>query len=160
MMEELPPNNVPLESVIAPPNSPAQVQATPSLFRPLFGSISASPAGWLDQLVPFTPKSNVSKLGNENSQQYVPQMATPRPEMSPMVLCHIVPQKTPKRTPKRSSLAKKDQEIESNSDAQEQDGIVPSMDLGAKVMTSASSPSPSSDKVECPPKKRCKRYLV
>ena len=157
MMEELPPNNVPLESVIAPPNSPAQVQATPSLFRPLFGSISASPAGWLDQLVPFTPKSNVSKLGSENSQQYVPQIATPHPEFSPWRPCHIVPQKTPERNGK----AKKDQEIGSNSDTLDQDGVVPFMDLGTKATTLASSSSsPSSEKVEHPPKKRCKRYLV
>ena len=145
-MEELPPNHPSLESVIAPPNSPAQIQATPSLFRPLFSSTLGSPANWLDQLVPFTPKSNVSKLGNENTQQYVPQIVTPRQDKSPWMPSHIVPQKTPKR----NSTTKQDLEIESNSDYRYQDGVVPSIELETKctALDSTFTSSPTLENME------------
>ena len=136
-----------------PPNSPGQIPATPSLFRPVLCNTpgSASAGGCLDQLVPFTPISSVPKLGIGNRQRYVPQIATPRPGLSPWLSCHIVPQ----RTPVKEETKKSGQETKSNF---EEDGVVPNLETAITETTVASSKS-SSDKVERP-KKRCKRYLV
>lgn len=138
----------------APPNSPGQIPVTPSLFRPVLcntpGSVSAG--GRLDQLVPYTPISSVSKLGIENRQRYVPQIATPRPGLSPWLSCHIVPQ----RTPVKEETKKSGQETKSNI---EEDGVVPNLETATTETSVASSKSSSEEKVELP-KKRCKRYLV
>ena len=138
----------------APPNSPGQIPVTPSLFRSVLcntpGSVSAG--GRLDQLVPYTPISSVSKLGIGNRQRYVPQIATPRPGLSPWLSCHIVPQ----RTPVKEETKKSGQETKSNI---EEDGVVPNLETATTETSVASSKSSSEEKVERP-KKRCKRYLV
>ena len=141
----------------APPNSPGQIPATPSLFRSVLCNTpgSATAGGRLDQLVPYTPISSVSKLGIGNRQRYVPQIATPQPGLSPWFSCQLVPQ----RTPVKEETKKSGQETKSNIDIIEEDGVVPNLETATTETSVASSKSSSEEKVERP-KKRCKRYLV
>ena len=140
----------------APPNSPGQIPATPSLFRPVLCNTPGSAGGWLDQLVPYTPISSVSKLGIGNRQRYVPQIATPRPGLSPWLSCHIVPQ----RTPVKEETKKSGQETKSKIDIIEEDGVVPNLETATTETSVASSKLSSSEEKVERPKKRCKRYLV
>ena len=149
-----------------PPNSPS----TPNLFgsglyRPVTPSASPAPGGWLDQSVPFTPKSNMTSLETGNHQRCVPQVAatTPRTGFSPWISSHIVP-----HTPIKEETILQESSQETKSNAEIEDGVVPNME-----MTTSSSPDASSQSsTSLPPPqrhgseetkvpiKRCKRYLV
>ena len=167
---------------------PPSLPSTPSLFgsalsRPVTPSASPAPGGgWLDQSVPFTPKSNVTSLEIGNHQRCVPQIATPRTRtgFSPWISCHIVPH-TPIK--EETVLQESTKKTKSNSEiAEDLFGVVPTMEITATTATSttvtmsssaSSSPLPPPQGYITPPSqrqgleekkvpimKRCKRYLV
>lgn len=148
------------------PNLPS----TPSLFgsglfRPVTPSASpAPPGGWLDQSVPFTPKSNMTSLETGNHQRCVPQVATPRTGFSPWISSHIVPH-TPIK--EETILQESSQETKSNAEIEDLFGVVPNMEMTTSSSTASSQSSSSlpppqhhgSEETKVPIK-RCKRYLV
>ena len=192
MNNRVPPNSPPTPNLfgsglyrpVTPSASPAlggrlDSLATPSLFgsglfRPVTPSVSPAlgAAGWLDQRVPITPKSKMTSLEKVNRQQQcVPQIATPRPGLSPWIPSHIavVP-----HTPIKKETNRQDSSQETSSNAAEIEdlfSVVPNMEITGTTMTTSST-SPASSTSSLPPTKkgsseeakyptkRRKRYLV
>lgn len=58
----------------------------------------------------------------------MPQVATPRPGLSPWVSCHIVPQ----TTPKKEEINKPFEKIEPKIVNFEEDGVVPTLEIATR----------------------------